>query len=91
MYDQNHYFGLGPTPKPSPNFLPNTDTFSIIFEDLSIFQAYKNLCPPQEVGKSEKNLKLEIKIEKKGFGFGKKKSAPIPIPKLDLGFDCTLV
>ena len=36
------------------------------------------------MGKNEKNLKLEKKIEKKSFGFGKKKSAPIPILKLDL-------
>ena len=58
------------------------------------------MYPPQEVGKNEKNLKLEKKIEKKSFGFGKKKFGSdtdtkigpwfrFPIPNLD--FDCTLM
>ena len=40
---------------------------------MRLFSSLQKLVSLQEVGKNEKNLKLEKKIEKKSFGFGKKK------------------
>ena len=95
VYDRNHYFGLGPIPKPKPNFLPNIRYFQIIFEDLGLFSNFKKLVSLQEVGK---NLKLEKKKWKKRVSVWKKhfctdtKIGPwfrFPIPKP--GFGCTLL
>ena len=44
----------------------------MIFEDLALFSSLFKLVFPQEVGKTEKNLKPEKKFFFKSFGFGKK-------------------